>query len=142
MIDSHRIYDIFTDCLFKLDELKDGKVKDQSQLVEAEGLLSFFGFHKDRLSGYRDEVIEALEQLPDEFHKNDGGGWSFLNMCKTKDEQFWGEHQNMEQLLALAIGLDLAGYCSPRKSWTSLPNGMPFIWIDLPEKEGVYTCKN
>ena len=134
MISCERVFEMFSDCLFRDDEVVDGKVNDESQLVEAEGIAGRYGFHKDRLNSHRDEVIEMLAQLPDDFRKSKGGGFLFLKMCQDRDGAQWDGHQNMEQLLCMGIGLDVAGYCAPRAMWAAFPGGMPYVWINIKEE--------
>jgi len=132
MIQPERVEEIFLDCLFRDDEVEDGKVKDPSTLCEVEGIVSNYGFHKYRLESRSGEIREMLEALPSTFRKSGGGGMTFLNMCLTSDGDLWTDlHQRAEQLLALSVGLGLAGYCFPREMWRSLPGSVPYVWIDL-----------
>jgi hypothetical protein len=126
---SQQVRDILMDCLFRDEELTDGQPPEGSVVI-VEGLTQKFGFHKERLESHRIEVIELLDEMPDEFHtqKLEGkGGWSFLNLCNDRYGNQWGEHRNMEELLCLGIGLGLAHYCLPREAWSVLPAGMPYI---------------
>jgi hypothetical protein len=54
---------------------------------------------------------------------------SFLNACMTKDDNQWGEHQNMEQLLALGIAIGYARILLPRNMWSVLPGGVPYFSV-------------
>jgi len=123
---SEAVQKLFFDCLFTDDEIKDGPPK---QIVEVQGIISRIGFHPGRLESHREEVKALLAELEDSFHEEKGGGWSFLNACMTKDGEQWGEHQNMEQLFALGIGLKLARWVMPREMWSSLPGGMPYVVV-------------
>ncbi len=120
---SENVSTVFMDCLFQ-----DGE--DTDNHVKAEGIRSTVGLHPERLESHRDTVAAMLACLPDEFHANKGGGWSFLNVCMDKDGHQWGEHQNMEQLFQLGIALDLAKWQMPREMWWTLPGGMPYVVIN------------
>ena len=123
---SDRVGIIFEDCLFKEKE-------DTSNYVKAEGIMTNVGFHPDRLESHKAEVDEMLEQLPNEFQKSGGGGWSFLNACNDRDGNQWtGLQQVMEQLFLLGIALKRVKIQLPRELWSSLPGGMPYLVVDLP----------
>jgi len=112
MIDAERVTYIFTSSLSP-----DGK--------RVEGITMDFGLKIDER--YREEVKGMLRQLNDNFFDDTGGGWSFLQMCVTKDGQQWGEHRNMQELCCLAIALDLGKWLMPREFWRMMPGGMPYI---------------
>lgn len=128
LIDSTRVRIIFMDCLFKEDEIKNGK--PTVLYVEAEGITGTVGFHQKRLEGYREEVKKTLGGLSDRFNITCGGGASFLEACDDRNGIQWtGSHQSMEQLFQLGLGLGLVKCLIPRSSWASLPGGMPYYAI-------------
>ena len=129
MLEAKRVDEIFRDCLFEEDEIENGMPKDPTLLVKIEAVMSTFGLHKGRLEGHRAEVASLLEELPDLFREDKGGGWSFLNACMDKNDRQWGEHSNIEQLFALAIGLGLGKFPLSRENWAMLPGGMPYFVI-------------
>jgi hypothetical protein len=133
MLDAARLDVIFRDCLFTNDELVNGKPPADAVLVE--GVVSDFGFHRKRLESHRQEVIDALNELPAVFHKSGGGGWTFLNAGQDKSGRQWGQHRNVEQLLCLGVGLGLAGYCLSKELWYILPSRMPYFYVSTPEKK-------
>ena len=124
---SEAVQAVFLDCLFKKEEIVDGKPPSDAVIVE--GVVQKFGLHKQRLESHRSEVAELLAELPDEFSK--GGGWSFLNMCNTKDGVQWGEHRNMEQLMVLGVWLGLMRFAFPRDMWIVLPGGVPYVSVAM-----------
>ncbi len=129
MIDSQQVNKTFQSCLFKENELNGKDIPENAILVE--GIVNKFGFHKERLESTRLLVIEWLKQLPHQFHKNSGGGWSFLNACNLENgEQWTGLHRDMEQLFCLGIGLSLVKCQFSREIWSALPGSMPYYVID------------
>lgn len=129
-IDPEVVEAVFMDCLFRPEEVPDGKPPDDA--VIAEGIMHRIGFNRARLESHREEVRDWLALLPNEFRKSDGGGWTFLNACHQSDGTQWtGLHQRMEQLFTLGIGLGLAKWQMPRETWTVLPGGMPFVQIEM-----------
>ncbi len=129
---AERVEEIFKDCLYRNEEIKDGKPPDGTVVIE--GIVSKYGLHPSRLETHRQEVRQMLDELPDEFKIGTGAGWSFLNMCVRKDGVHWGEHPSMELLVCLGIGLGYVRYCLPREMWSALPGGVPYISVDLKEK--------
>ena len=142
---------VFLDCLFTKEELeqcelievmdnisqKKGQVPRGAVLVD--GVRASFGFHGGRLKSHQKQVEEFIREVvhPDFFRdsSNPNGGASFLSLCMTPKGTQWGEHRNMEQLCALGIGLELAGWLLPRSFWHVLPGGMPYVWFYPPQKE-------
>lgn len=109
----------FMECLFKEDE-------DTSNCINVEGIMNNFGLHPQRLEEQRELVTAILAELPVEFKK----GYTFLNICSNKNGEPWtGDHTVCEQLIVMAIGLDLMSYCFPRKMWAILPGGVPYIIV-------------
>jgi hypothetical protein len=95
--------------------------------VVAEGIVHKFVFMKDRLEAHRSEVVDIINQLPNEFRKSGGGGWSFLNLCTDKDGNQWGEQHDAEALYVIANGLGLAKTQMPKTMWGMFPGGVPYI---------------
>ena len=119
---AQNVEDVFKDCLFQEGE-------DTSKAVITECVMQKFGFHPQRLAAHKLEIREMLECLPSEFQPGNGGGSSFLNACMTNDGRQWGEHSNIEQLLALGIATKQAAILLPREAWRFLPGGMPYIGV-------------
>lgn len=111
------------DCMFK-----DGE--DISDAKIAEGVITKFGFHPSRLESHRIEIGELLAELPEQFQQSKGGGWSFLNACMTKDDDQWGEHRDIDQLLCLGIAIDQAKILMSREMWSAFPGGMPYFSVN------------
>lgn len=118
------------DCLYRAEEAPAGG-PPPSDAVIVEGVTIVFGFHPGRLESKRADVVALLRRLPPEFRVEPGQ--SFLNACMTADGEQWGEHANVQELLALAIGLKLARWTFPREVWHALPGGMPLVVLTLPE---------
>ena len=110
------------ECLFRQGE-------DTSQAVYAEGVLVKFGFHPERLLLRSKDIGLMLSDLPENFRSDKGGGWSFLNACMTQDGEQWGEHRDIDALLALGIATNQASILMPRELWPALPGGMPYFSV-------------
>ncbi len=112
-------HNAFMDCLFREGE-------DTTNHVKVEGITSKFGLHPQRLEEKRELVTALLAELPAKFKE----GWTFLNLCTTKDgEQWTGMHRICEELVVMAIGLGLMEYFMPREMWGFLPGGVPYLMI-------------
>lgn len=122
MIDTKNLFDIFLDCLFKDEEVVDGK--PTSEPVYVYGVINNVGFHKERLESHRKEVQEMVDQLADTFDVSD----SFLNLCIDKNGNHWGEHRSCEQLMLLAVGLEIMEYqVDPKQAKLIMPSNMPIL---------------
>jgi len=118
-----RVDEIFIDCLFV------DKKEDNSLMVEAEAIRFTAGFHPGRLEQHKAEIIDLLDELPEEF-KASRGGWSFLQACVDKHGNQWtGDHVRVEQLFTLGVAIGRVKPCLPRELWPLLPGGMPYYVI-------------
>lgn len=122
LIDANRINEIFYDCLYKDDEVVDGKPIVPPTL--GAGIrMNEVGFFPERLEKHREEIEKAVGNLPDMFKE----GHSFLNLCIDKEQRQWGEHMNCEQLMALGTAIGKMTLLTPREFWPMLPGGMPYL---------------
>jgi len=94
------------------------------------GLVQSFSFHPGRIAEHADEIEALLKELPDEFQRSGGGGWSFLNACNDRHGNLWtGLHQTMECLFCLGIAAGKANWVFPREHWNMLPGGVPYVVV-------------
>lgn len=128
MIDANRINEIFLDCLFQSEE-EAQEAQKQNNFILAEGIMHKIGFNPEKIKYHENEIYSILNELPDQFKKESGGGWSFLNACVDKSNNHWGEHQNIDQLFILGIAIKKVSYLMPREMWSVLPGGMPYVVI-------------
>ena len=128
MINAQKVSDVFKVCLFRKEEVENGKPKPEAIFVE--GITAKFGLHKERVNKRKDKIIGFLQELPEEFSK--GGGWSFLNLCNDKDGNQWtGLHAIMQELVCLGMAIGKVKYTMPKETWAALPGGMPYVSIKL-----------
>lgn len=127
MLTAEAVEKIFTDCLFKAEEIIDGKPIVEP--VKTEGVMLNVGFHPERLEKYKDEIISLLECLPKQFMQEYGGGWTFLNACVDNEDNQWGEHHNIDQLISLGIAIGKVAFLMPRPMWSAFPGGMPYFVV-------------
>jgi hypothetical protein len=85
-------------CLVTPEELKDSSISQ----VHVQSVMGVFGLHQERLEAKREEVRDLLSQ----FNKYPQSQ-PFQNLCMDKDFHQWGEHRNINELLALGMGLNL-----------------------------------
>lgn len=114
---------IFLDCLFN-----DGE--DTSNHVKAEAVKLNVGFHPGRLESHKEEIKEILNELPDQFKKDSGGGWTFLNACVRSDDEQWGDQSSVDQLVALGLATGQVAFLMERPLWPSFPGGMPYFVVN------------
>lgn len=114
---------------------------DKAQELQIKGVVHTFAFHKERVANAKEQIRELLSQMPETFHKNSGGGHSFLNACMTKDDVQWGEHLHIESLMCLGVAAGFVTYPLPREMWAALPGAMPYFTIDLEADKTQYVCR-
>lgn len=122
------VTDLFKACLFL-----DGEPTDNA--IIARGIINSAGFHPERLAQHRQLIDDLLDQLPEQFREEDGGGWSFLNACVDRNGTQWGEHQNVEQLFLLGMASGRVECLTPRDRWHVYPGGMPYYMIRKKKEE-------
>lgn len=117
-----RVNQLMVRALYGNDETKEGAVM-------VTGIIHTFGFHPARLTEIKPEVDELLMELPAQFHRRLGGGWSFLKGCMDKHDRQWGEQSDVEALICLGIAVDSASFPLSREVWDALPGGMPYFEV-------------
>lgn len=120
---AQNVESVLTDCLFK-----DGE--DTTNYVKAECVMMKIGFNPERLEGHKENIEKMLKQLPKEFMKDGGGGYSFLNACVTAEGEEWGGHSDIDNLLCLGIAAGKAKIQLPREMWSAFPGGMPYFVVN------------
>lgn len=132
-----RIEQILLDCLFtdaELAEYPAGTPPTGAVLVEA--VKGKFGFHPGRIASHTAEIRKHLDGLPVTFQSTSveggGGGWSFLNACMDRQGSLWGQHNDINNLLALGVATGQARIQLPRELWSALPGGMPYFVVLPP----------
>ena len=121
---SKNVDSIFMDCLFEEDN-----EENQKKAIRVEGIMSNFRLNPDSIKKHKKDIHSMLLQLPKEFQKNTGGGWSFLNGCMRKDGTQWGEQASVEQLVVLGIASGYVKYTMPREMWKILPGSVPYFSV-------------
>lgn len=121
---AEKVQEIIMECLFKPEELQDGKAPENAIIVE--GLLVKFGFHPERIAANKDNIKVLLDMMHDNFFESLGGGWTFLNLCIDKDQKQWGGHKDCESLLVLGIAIGRVRIV-PHEMWKILPGGLPYV---------------
>ena len=128
-LNATRVTEILKACMFTNAEVANA----MPPYVEANGVHLKAGLHPDRLNHYREEVAALLDELPRTFQGLFGD--SFLRMCEDKHGTLWGQHANLDELVALGNALDMVDvYPKNRHEWASMPGGMPNILVTLPRE--------
>lgn len=111
------IHDAFMDCLCKSED----KNPDNQMVIE--GITCKFALNPTRLETKRELVQQCINNLPTQFKE----GYTFMAMPMTKSGAQWGEQANAQELLVMALGLNLMKYCFPKEYWSILPGGVPYV---------------
>src|ERR1700726_2490075 len=92
------VNDLAKDCLFGKDEPHD-------KAILIKGIINNWCFNPEKIALHT-EIIALLTELPDAFHADKGGGWSFLNMCNDRHGRQWtGFQLTMEALFCLGMAI-------------------------------------
>lgn len=85
-----------------------------------------------RLEAHREQILSMLSQLPEQFMRSCGGGWSFLNACVDADGRQWYDaHRTIDILVLLGIAIGAVEFVfTQRELWRVLPGGMPYFVIN------------
>ena len=119
---------VFLECLFKEGENIDNYIKAQCIMLTV-------GFNPERLKANKENIISMLSELPEALMENTGGGISFLQMCNDTDGTQWtGLHKQLDELVALGLAIGRMEYLVPKELWSSLPGGMPYLKVNLTDK--------
>ncbi len=121
---AEKVNETFLKCLFK-----DGENTENH--IIGEGVMSKVGFNPERLKENEPLILEMLNDLPDSFKKDGGGGMSFVNMCQDKNGNQWADmHKTMDELVCLGNASGKLNFLMPREMCSALPGGMPYIVVN------------
>lgn len=137
VLNSRKVSGIFDEVL-KLSEewVKNNDTSDLPEDFVIPGTVSVHGitlqcfFDKSVIEKYDKEIKDMLNELPDSFRLNGGGGYSFQQACYDKHGNHWGEHHDMQILFMLGMAASYVRCPFPRSLWRILPGGMPYYVID------------
>lgn len=100
--------------------------------VIVEGIVTSYGFDRNRLAESVPEIERLIGELPDAFLMSGGGGWTFLNLCQDRHDRQWtGSQATMEAFCCVAIAAKRAAWLLPREMWGLLPGGMPYVGFQI-----------
>lgn len=117
---SENVQRIFKDCL-----------SDDSDAAEIKGVNISVTFSTEKVAAHSRRISRMLEQLPDKFHKEKGGGWSFLNLCMDKYRRQWTDlHSVCDMLVCLGIATGHLSFPMPRDLWNISPGEMPYVVVN------------
>ncbi|MNM78196.1 hypothetical protein D3C81_900880 [compost metagenome] len=133
LIDSNEVVELFKRCLLRKTEVNEkGDPIGEHFIVEGIQPKLMFAFHPGRVAEVKGRIKAILENLPEQFRRDIGGGWSFLNLCVDKNKEQWtGLHHVCEHLLVLGIATDQMAFTSPREFWPMLPGGLPYVCVTI-----------
>jgi hypothetical protein len=123
---SEAVGEILKTVLFKDDEMEDDNPPAGAVIVD--GLVNKYAFHPERVVAAKPQIDALLSELPDNFHKSKGGGWTFLNACQDRHGELWGQHQDMERLICLGIAAESAAWVIKDMA-NILPGGVPYFEV-------------
>jgi len=123
---SAAVQDILKTVLFKDEEMAGDQVPENA--VKVHGIVNLYAFHPERVAAAKPEIDALLSELPDNFHRTKGGGWTFLNACQDKYGDLWGQHQDIERLICLGIAVGSASWLM-KDMMDVLPGNVPYLEV-------------
>lgn len=105
-------------CLFNSGE-------DTANYKLGEGARLRIGCHPGRIDEKKDEIKSMCSELPERF----ADGFYFLNACVTRNGEQWGEHEDVDRLLAIGTAAGCLEIMMPRELWQALPGGLPYFKV-------------
>ena len=113
------VEDVFKDCLADTAE------------HTLKGVCIEVAFNREKIAEHEQDIMQMLMQLPKEFHRPGGGGWTFLNMCIDKNGNQWTDyHRTQDKLVCLGRAIGAVEFVMPRDLWKVFSGGMPYIVIN------------
>jgi len=114
---------LFEICMYCLSD----SAKD---ILNVSGIINAYTFNRTKITENTSLIYDLLLELPDEFHINKGGGWSFLNACIDRHGNQWTDyHFQIEKLFCLGIAANKARWMTSRDLWKLLPGGVPYVSV-------------
>ncbi len=126
------VHETLLDCLFPEGDGDVSIIEVPADSISVDGIMNRFIFRREAVERHRTEIEAMLAELPDNFQKDKGGGWSFLQACMDRQDNQWGEHRDMAALFALGMAIGRVEYLLPRPMWGALPGGMPYLVVTNP----------
>lgn len=116
---------VMKDCLY-------GDSENITDSLKVQGVVNNYAFNPVKLAHNRAKIAALLDGLPENFKKEVGGGWSFLQAVENRDGEHWAEHQTVGWLLVLGIATKQAAYILPdRNMWKIFPGNLPYFYTEL-----------
>jgi len=102
--------------------------------VTVEGWLLRHTFSIGQLQKSREEIIRMLLCLPAGLRADVGQGGTIGLMVMRNDHSLWTKDMpDVEKLLALGLASGLMSFCAPRDRWPSLPDGFPYVRVEITQ---------
>ena len=106
-LNSRSVFELLSRAVYTSSELRNGIPFDA---VRISGFVVDFAFEKNRLTSVRQDLIDLLNELPEEFHEPDG--CMMTEAVHDRDGHVWTsvEDAHIDALFAVAGALGMAMY--------------------------------
>lgn len=116
---SENVEAVFTDCI------------TDSKKYTVRGVQLTAHFDRDKIAQHEADIFAMLTQLPKQFLRSGGGGWSFLNMCIDCNGVQWTDfHSQCDKLVCLGLAIGALDFVYQRDLWQCFPGGVPYIFVN------------
>ncbi len=123
ILNASNVENVLKDCLFNEGE-------NTNDAIRVQGVRLDIGFKPEKIELNKTDIKAMLLQLPEEFMKSKGKGYSFLAAINTNEGEQWAQHSDVDNLLVLGLATKLIQYNVPRGFWGIFPDGMPYFTVN------------
>jgi len=107
-----------------------GNEKSNEQPIIVQGVKTKVALKPSKIEQHKEDIISMVDQLPDAFKEDKGGGMPFLELCHDNDGNQWtGLHVIMDQLVVLGQAVDKISFLVERKYWLGISGAMQYLVI-------------
>lgn len=141
ILNSKKVMDIFQESLKTSEEW--AKNNDTSNVsddfvipgtTKVEGITCSAFLDNEVIKQHDEDIKNMLNELPEQFHLQGGGGYSFLQACYDKHNHHWGEQMHMQALFMMGVAAGMVRALFPKDLWIALPGGVPYYVIDTTKE--------
>ncbi len=128
ILTAERVRDLYARCFRPESEYH----PTRATRTQIEGWLMRHTFSVPQLAKSREEIIRLLLAIHRGFRSDEGQGGSVGMLTMRDDNVMWtGDMSDIEKLLSLGMAVGLVTFCVPREKWDRLPNGLPYVRIEI-----------
>jgi len=128
-LSTNNVISIFDNCL-------SNKYTKKENILNVKSVNFNIKFDLEKILKNTNDINSMINELPNNFKENIGGGWSFLNIIINNKGEIWtSEHIIADKLVSLGLATNKLSFLLEKDVWKILPGGMPYIIIHDIKKD-------